>query len=71
MQSKAFPDAASIAVAAADVICKQLEEKPDSLICIAAGHSSLPLCEELIARYKKGPWIFPKHILSPWMNGCI
>ena len=60
MQSKAFPDAASIAVAAADVICKQLEEKPDSLICIAAGHSSLPLCEELIARYKKGAVDFSK-----------
>ena len=42
MQNKAFPDALAIAGAAADVICKQLEEKPDSLICIAAGHSSLP-----------------------------
>ena len=30
MQNKAFPDALAIAVAAADVICKQLEEKPDS-----------------------------------------
>ncbi len=60
MQNKVFPDALAIAVAAADVICKQLEEKPDSLICIAAGHSSLPLCEELIDRYKKGQVDFSK-----------
>lgn len=51
METQKFNNAESIAIATADVICKQLEEKPDSLICIAAGHSSLPLCEELIKRY--------------------
>ena len=60
MQTKKFEDAVSIAVAAADVICKQLKEKPDSLICIAAGHSSLPLCEELIARYQNDQVDFSK-----------
>lgn len=60
MQNKIFKDAAAIAVAAADVICKQLEEKPNSLICIAAGHSSLPLCDELIARYQNGQVDFSK-----------
>ena len=60
MHSKAFPDAKAIAVAVADVICKQLEEKEDSLICIAGGHSSIPLCEELIERYKKGQVDFSK-----------
>lgn len=53
MQNVPFKDTVSIAKAAADVICKQLENKPDSLICIAAGHSSLPLFDELIERYKK------------------
>lgn len=60
MQSISFKDVVSIAKSAADVICKQLEAKPDSLICIAAGHSSLPLCEELIARYKDGQVDFSK-----------
>lgn len=60
MQTKKFNDAISITLAAADVICKQLEEKPDSLICIAAGHSSLPLCEELIKRYNQKQVDFSK-----------
>ena len=51
MKNISFEDPVSIAKEAADLICKQLEEKPDSLICIAAGHSSLPLCKELITRY--------------------
>ena len=52
MLIKKFDNSTSIAVATADIICKQLKEKPTSLICIAAGHSSLPLCEELIIRYQ-------------------
>lgn len=52
MQTKQFENETSIATAAADIICQQLKEKPNSLICIAAGHSSLPLCKELITRYK-------------------
>ena len=60
MQSKAFASAESIAIEAANIICRQLEEKPNSLICIAAGHSSLPLCEELIARYKNSQVDFSK-----------
>ncbi len=60
MQTKKFKDAASIAVTTADIICKQLREKPDSLLCIAAGHSSLPLCEELIKRYHNNQVDFSK-----------
>ena len=60
MQNISFHDAAAIANSAADLICKQLENKPNSLICIAAGHSSLPLCEELIARYKNNQVDFSK-----------
>ena len=60
MQSTKFQDAATIAVAAADVICKQLEKKKDSLICIAGGHSSIPLFDELIDRYQKGQVDFSK-----------
>jgi glucosamine-6-phosphate isomerase len=60
MKNISFKDPVSIAKEAADLICKQLEEKPDSLICIAAGHSSLPLCEELITRYKNGQADFSK-----------
>ena len=60
MQTTTFPNAGAIAVATADVICKQLKNKPDSLICIAAGHSSLPLFEELIIRYKNGQVDFSK-----------
>lgn len=60
MQNVPFKDTFSIAKAAADVICKQLENKPDSLICIAAGHSSLPLFDELIERYKNSQVDFSK-----------
>ena len=71
MQSKAFSSPSAIAVEAADVICRQLAKKPDSLICIAAGHSSLPLCEELIARYKNGQADFSKaHFIAmdEWLH---
>ena len=71
MQTKLFKDSKSIAIEAADLICNQIKEKPNSLICIAAGHSSLPLCEELIARYKIGAVDFSNAYfiaMDEWLN---
>lgn len=38
------------AVYAADTICGILREKPDAVLCLAAGHTSIPVFEELIRR---------------------
>ncbi len=37
-----------------EAILKLLEQKPDALLCLAAGHSSLPVFERLIAARQSG-----------------
>lgn len=54
MEVKIFKDSGVLAAQAADRICAQLREKPDSLLCIAAGHSSLGVFQELVRRARQG-----------------
>ncbi len=41
-------------------ICSLIQEKPEANLCIAAGHSSLGVFEELISLYEKGEVSFAK-----------
>lgn len=54
MEVKVFKDDKVLSTRAADRVCAQLREKPDSLLCIAAGHSSLGVFQELIRRVQAG-----------------
>ena len=53
MQFKVFPDDTLLSSAAADAICGQLRQNPRSLLCLAAGHSSLGVFQELVRRYRQ------------------
>ena len=54
MEFQIFETDALLASAAADEVCSLLQKKPDALLCIAAGHSSLGVFQELIQRFQKG-----------------
>lgn len=54
MEVRVFKNKDILAARAADRICAQLREKPDSLLCIAAGHSSLGVFHELAKRHRQG-----------------
>ncbi len=51
---KRFTDDAAIGRYIADGICRTLADKPDALVCIAAGTSSFPVFNELLARVEAG-----------------
>ena len=53
MQFKVFPDDTLLSSAVADAICGQLRQNPRSLLCLAAGHSSLGVFQELVRRYRQ------------------
>ena len=54
MEFQIFENDALLASAAADEVCSLLQKKPDALLCIAAGHSSLGVFQKLIQRFHKG-----------------
>jgi glucosamine-6-phosphate isomerase len=54
MKIKVFKDDKILSARAADRVCAQLRDKPDSLLCIAAGHSSLGVFQELSRRAQVG-----------------
>lgn len=53
MDFHVFENDTALSSAAADAVCELLQEKPDALLCIAAGHSSLGLFRELIRRFQE------------------
>ena len=50
MDIKTFDTAALAAEYAADTVEVLLREKPDAVLCLAAGHTSLPVFDELARR---------------------
>jgi len=54
MIQKIFTDGAALAAHVADEIEALLRTKPDALLCIAAGHSSIGTFEELLRRERAG-----------------
>ena len=50
MDIKTFDTAALAAEYAADTVEALLREKPDAVLCLAAGHTSLPVFDELARR---------------------
>lgn len=55
-----FPDDAAIGNYIADGLCETLLHKPTALICIAAGTSSFPVFDALLARVEKGELSFDR-----------
>lgn len=53
MECKIFENDAALSAAAADAVCELLEKKPEALLCVAAGHSSLGLFRELVRRFQE------------------
>lgn len=53
MEFKIFENDILLSVAAADAVCELLQKKPDALLCIAAGHSSLGVFRELVRRFRE------------------
>lgn len=60
MKFTIYPDYQVLSDAISSQIQKQLREKPDSLICIAAGHSSLGIFDSLINLFQKKEIDFSK-----------
>ncbi len=54
MIKKVFSDGAALSAYVSDQIGVLLGEKPDALLCIAAGHSSLGVFQELLRRVEAG-----------------
>ncbi len=48
------PNAAAMATAAADMLARTLQERPDAAIAVPTGHTPLPLFDEVIARVERG-----------------
>lgn len=60
MNFTVYEDYKQLSSVAAQQIADHLSEKPDSLICIAAGHSSLGVFDALIEMFKNGTIDFSK-----------
>ena len=58
MEFRVFESAQQLAQAEAERIAALLRDKPDALICIAAGHTSLPVFDALLAMQEKGALSF-------------
>ena len=54
MELRKFESEEAIAKATADLFCEQLKKKPDSVLCVAAGHSSIGPLQILVERFKRG-----------------
>jgi galactosamine-6-phosphate isomerase len=54
MNERIFASAQLMGEALADELCALALSKPRALICLAAGHSSLPVFEQLAARKQRG-----------------
>ena len=60
MQIRQFENSEAIAVATADLFCEHLKKKPESVLCVAAGHSSIGPLQILVERYQRGEVDFSK-----------
>ena len=60
MEIKRFDSEQAIAEATADLFCEHLKNKPDSVLCVAAGHSSIGPLKLLVERYERGEVDFSK-----------
>ena len=60
MELKRFENQKAIEIATADLFCEQLKKKPDSVLCVAAGHSSIGPLQILVERFKRGEVDFSK-----------
>jgi glucosamine-6-phosphate isomerase len=54
MNVKVYPDYKSMSRAAADLISAYIKKKPDSLICLASGHSPLGVFQCMVEDVKSG-----------------
>ena len=54
MNEKVFSSQEEMGIAIADEICALPEINKNPLICLAAGHSSLPVFQELVSRRRQG-----------------
>jgi galactosamine-6-phosphate isomerase len=54
MNEKTFESTGLMGETLTDEICSLVKSKPNALICLAAGHSSLPVFERLAARKQQG-----------------
>ena len=54
MELKRFESEEAIALATADLFCEQLKKKPESVLCVAAGHSSIGPLQILAERCEHG-----------------
>ena len=54
MEIKKFDSERAIAEATADLFCEHLSRKPDSVLCVAAGHSSIGPLKILVERFERG-----------------
>lgn len=60
MEFRVFDSAQALAQAEAERIAALLHDKPDALLCIAAGHTSLPVFDALLAMQQKGELSFAR-----------
>lgn len=60
MEIKRFENEEAIALATADLFCEHLKNKPESVLCVAAGHSSIGPLKILVERYERGEVDFSK-----------
>lgn len=60
MEQKRFANQREIEIATADLFCAQLKKKPESVLCVAAGHSSIGPLQILADRYARGEVDFSK-----------
>ncbi len=71
METKVYNTKEEAANYIADTIENIVKNKKDALICLAAGHTSLPVFEELVLRNKKGSIDFANVCvvgLDEWLN---
>lgn len=71
MDFKVFENDCALSAAAADSVCELLQAKPNALLCIAAGHSSLGLFQELIRRFQEKKVDFSQAgftAMDEWLN---
>lgn len=60
MEFRVFESAQQLALAEAERIAALLHDKPGALICIAAGHTSLPVFDALLSMQEKGEVSFAR-----------
>ena len=71
MELRKFESEEAIALATADLFCEQLKEQPESVLCVAAGHSSIGPLQILAERCERGEVDFSKaHFIAmdEWLH---